>query len=285
MRRDNNCLDRFPEVVAAMREVVEKGGFGTSVTPVSQFYFQQAFANVMQGPWKTITKGYGRMVLGYFGKTPAEPDPEIVKLAAQQLKLEPTTENPRDLNDKNPNLGRAHAEQVLKENNLPITDENVFIIATCDEAADPKGLKFLKGARPMGCRFVSDATTSKETKKETHTMANNAPAAYTVVVNGKPYAVQVIPGGAPVITPVAAAPAAAPAAAAAKGTEVTAPMPGTVLRIEVSIGQAVKKGDNLITIEAMKMEQEIKATADGTVAAINVAQGDTVESGQVVAII
>ncbi len=285
MMRDNNCLDRFPEVVAAMREVVEKGGFGTSVTPVSQFYFQQAFANVMQGPWKTITKGYGRMVLGYFGKTPAEPDPEIVKLAAQQLKLEPTTENPRDLNDKNPNLGRAHAEQVLKENNLPITDENVFIIATCDEAADPKGLKFLKGARPMGCRFVSDATTSKETKKETHTMANNAPAAYTVVVNGKPYAVQVIPGGAPVITPVAAAPAAAPAAAAAKGTEVTAPMPGTVLRIEVSIGQAVKKGDNLITIEAMKMEQEIKATADGTVAAINVAQGDTVESGQVVAII
>ncbi len=67
MMRDNNCLDKFPEVVAAMREVVEKGGFGTSVTPVSQFYFQQAFANVMQGKWKKITPGYGKMVLGYFG--------------------------------------------------------------------------------------------------------------------------------------------------------------------------------------------------------------------------
>ena len=103
--RDNNCLDRFPEVVAAMREVVEKGGFGTSVTPVSQFYFQQAFANVMQGKWKKITPGYGKMVLGYFGKTPSAPDPEIVKLAEEQLKLAPTTEDPRALNDKDPEKG------------------------------------------------------------------------------------------------------------------------------------------------------------------------------------
>ena len=51
-----------------MGEVVEKGGFGTSVTPVSQFYFQQAFNNVFFGPWKRIAEGYGKMVLGYFGK-------------------------------------------------------------------------------------------------------------------------------------------------------------------------------------------------------------------------
>ena len=69
MMRDNNILDRFPEVILAMREVVEKGGYGTSVTPVSQFYFQQALNNVMQGPWKAIAPGYGKMVLGYFGKT------------------------------------------------------------------------------------------------------------------------------------------------------------------------------------------------------------------------
>ncbi len=154
MMRDNNCLDKFPQVVSAMREVVEKGGFGTSVTPVSQFYFQQAFANVMQGPWKTITPGYGKMVLGYFGKTPAAPDPEVVKLAAAQLKLEPTTANPRELNDKNPNLGIEHAKKVLTENNLPITDENIFIISTCDETSNPKGLKFLKGERPIGVRYA-----------------------------------------------------------------------------------------------------------------------------------
>ncbi len=285
MMRDNNCMDKFPEVVAAMREVVEKGGFGTSVTPVSQFYFQQAFANVMQGPWKKITPGYGKMVLGYFGKTPAAPDPEVVKLAAEQLKMEPTTENPRDLNDKNPKLGRAHAEQVLRENGLEITDENVMIIATCDEAADPKGLKFLKGARPMGCRFVDDqkketpANTNKESKM------NNTPASYTVVVNGTAYKVDVLPGVAGAAPAVTAAPVAAAPAAPVKGTEVTAPMPGTVLSIKAEVGQAVKRGDDIIMIEAMKMEQAIKAPADGTVAAINVAQGDTVSTGQVVAII
>ena len=62
-------------------------------------------------------------------------------------------------------------------------------------------------------------------------------------------------------------------------------MPGTVLRINVAAGQAVKKGDDLIILEAMKMEQAIKAPADGTVASINVAQGDTVETDQVVAVI
>ena len=211
MMRDNKCMDKFPQVVAAMREVVEKGGFGTSVTPVSQFYFQQAFANVMQGPWVKITPGYGKMVLGYFGKTPAAPDPEIVKLAAEQLGMEPTTESPRDLNDKNPKLGRKHAEQVLKENGLEITDENVMIIATCDEAADPKGLKFLKGARPMGCRFVTDEKNDSN-KKEAK--MSNATGSYTVVVNGKSYHVDVLPGGATAVTP--AAPAAAPAPAAGK---------------------------------------------------------------------
>ena len=87
--------------------------------------------------------------------------------------------------------------------------------------------------------------------------------------------------GAPAVVSVVTAAPAAPV----KGTEVTAPMPGTVLRINAEVGQAVKRGDDLIIIEAMKMEQAIKAPADGTVASISVAQGDTVTSGQVVAII
>ena len=92
MMRDDNSLDKFDEVIAEMKEVVERGGYGTSVTPVSQFYWQQAYANVMFGKWKQVAPGYGRMVLGYFGKTPVEPDVEIVKLASEKLKLEPTTE-------------------------------------------------------------------------------------------------------------------------------------------------------------------------------------------------
>jgi len=64
MLRDNDLMDRYHEITMAMGEVVERGGFGTSVTPVSQFYFQQAFNNVMFGPWKKIAEGYGKMVLG-----------------------------------------------------------------------------------------------------------------------------------------------------------------------------------------------------------------------------
>jgi pyruvate carboxylase subunit B len=93
MLRDNKLMDKYPEVIAAMGEAVKKGGFGTSVTPVSQFYFQQAFNNVMFGPWKKIADGYGKMVLGYFGKTPVPPDAEVVRIAAEQLKLQPTTDH------------------------------------------------------------------------------------------------------------------------------------------------------------------------------------------------
>ena len=283
MMRDNKCLDKFPEVVAAMREVVEKGGFGTSVTPVSQFYFQQAFANVMQGKWKKITPGYGKMVLGYFGKTPAEPDPEIVKLAAEQLGMEPTTENPRDLNDKNPNLGIAHAKKVLEENGLPVTDENIFIIATCDESSNPKGLKFLKGERPIGVRYAEAAKPAA---------APAASGAYTVTVNGTAYQVEASAGSLKVngkpytvtIGAAGAAPAAASSApAASSGAEVKTPMPGTVIRVSVAVGQTVKKGDEIMVIEAMKMEQPIVAPADGTVSAVTVNAGDALEADQVVA--
>ena len=105
MMRDNGTMNRFPEVVTAMNEVVSKGGFGTSVTPVSQFYFQQAYSNVMFGPWKKITDGYGKMVLGYFGKTPCEPDPEVVKMASEQLKLEPTKEKVVDIKERDKTKG------------------------------------------------------------------------------------------------------------------------------------------------------------------------------------
>ncbi len=114
---------------------------------------------------------------------------------------------------------------------------------------------------------------------------NNASGSYTVVVNGKNYHVDVLPAGAAPVVTAAPAAAAAPAAPAAGGTEIKAPMPGTVLRVLVNVGDTVKKGDDIIMIEAMKMEQSIKATADGKVSAINVAQGDTVESDQVVAVI
>ena len=287
MMRDNNCLDRFPEIINAMREVVEKGGYGTSVTPVSQFYFQQAFANVFQGPWKKITAGYGKMVLGYFGKTPGTPDPEIVKLASEQLGLQPTTENARELKDKDPKYNRPYYEERLRTEGIEVTDENVFIAACCED----KGIDFLKGKRPIGVRYKEDKPAAKAAAPKA-----GGPAVYTVTINGKPYRVDVtndttvavngkpfsvsLAEGAAAAAPAAAAPAAGGAAA---GKEVTAPMPGKILRIEASVGQAVKEGDVLIIIEAMKMEQNITAPAAGTVVSIDVAAGDVVNTGDVVA--
>ena len=173
MLRDNNLMDKYPEIVAAMKEVVEKGGFGTSVTPVSQFYFQQAFNNVMFGKWKKIAEGYGKMVLGYFGKTPCEPDSEVVKLASEQLKLQPTTECVVDINDKDPNKGIEAARKMLKDAGLEETEENIFIAAACKE----KGILFLEGKGTIGVR-------KNEQKTETSDSSANG---YTVTINGKKY--------------------------------------------------------------------------------------------------
>ncbi len=97
MMRDTGTLHLYPKVIQAMSECIAKGGFGTSVTPVSQFYFQQAYANVTQGKWKKITDGYGKMVLGYFGRTPIPPDPEIVSIAEKQLGMKKFDGDPVEL--------------------------------------------------------------------------------------------------------------------------------------------------------------------------------------------
>ena len=113
---------------------------------------------------------------------------------------------------------------------------------------------------------------------------------YTITVNGNVYNVTVEEGTtagvvqAPAAAPKAApAPAAAPAApaGAAGAVAVTAPMPGKILGVKASAGQAVKRGQVLLILEAMKMENEIVAPQDGTVASINVNKGDTVNSGDV----
>ena len=95
-----------------MSEVVRLGGFGTSVTPVSQFYFQQAYLNVTLGKWEKINPGYGNMVLGYFGRTPVEPDPEIVRLASEQLGKPIFKDDPLDVLEP----GIPKAADTLREN-------------------------------------------------------------------------------------------------------------------------------------------------------------------------
>ena len=110
---------------------------------------------------------------------------------------------------------------------------------------------------------------------------------YRVTVNGTVYEIELeeLIGTAP--APAAAAPAApAPAAAAPEGGEqVTAPMPGTILSINVAAGDTVKRGQVLMILEAMKMENEIMCPCDGTVASINTSKGSAVESGTLLCVI
>ncbi len=290
MMRDNNCLDKYDACIDEMREVVAKGGFGTSVTPVSQFYFQQAFRNAVQGKnadgsWKMDPKGYGKMVLGYFGKTPVPPDPTVVKWAQEQLGLEPTTKSVVEINDANPQLGVKYNTELLEKAGLPVTDENIFIVAACGD----KGLNFLKGDRPMGIRYKEAAPAKKADAKGgayTATIDGKAVAvqlnaagdAYTATVNGKSFTVKVAEGAA---APVAAA---APAGNGAL-TPLAAPLPGTVIKVVAEVGTEVAEGDVVLVIEAMKMETEIKAAKAGIVREINVSASQVVAAGDTLAMI
>ena len=279
MMRDNNILDKFPEVILAMREVVQKGGYGTSVTPVSQFYFQQAFNNVMFGKWKKIAEGYGKMVLGYFGKTPVTPDKEIIKLASEQLGLKPTTKHAVDIADKDESKSLAHVKEILKQNKIKVTEENVFIAAACKE----KGIAFLKGEAKVNVRKIDPNAKANEGRQ-------TQSGRYSVVVNGSRYNVEVSEGfndsiQVKSITEVEgkSVKSAKSAATGATENDIVASLPGAVHKILVSVGDHVKKGQAIVVLEAMKMEIEVKAPKDGIIGSIEVSKGQSVANNQVVA--
>ena len=272
MLRDNNLMDKYAEIIAAMEEVVRKGGYGTSVTPVSQFYFQQAFNNVVVGPWKKVAEGYGKMVLGYFGKTPVAPDPKVVKLASEQLGLQPTKKSPRLMNDEDPKKGIAAATARLKEQKLPVTDENIFIVAACGD----KGLAFLRGEGKVAVRYAQQPTSVPKgplnivlggTSYEVKVEANQ------VFVNGKPMDYQLQEGKAS--APVTTAPT--PTASA---QDLTAPMAGTVTKLLVKEGDQVSAGQALLILEVMKMENTISAPQAAVVKKIETGEGTRVAAGQ-----
>ena len=279
MMRDNNILEKFPQVIDAMGEVVEKGGYGTSVTPVSQFYWQQAFANVMFGKWKKIADGYGKMVLGYFGKTPTEPDSEIVALASEQLKLDPTKENPLDIADRDEKKSISYWTGVLKDEGIEINDENIFIAAACND----KGIEFLKGEATVNVRKNVQDEAQSTTTKPSET-SDDRVESYTIVLNGEKFNVQVAKGED--VNIVASNKSEetnvkneAPISSG-DGKQVPAPVNGVVTKILSNPGDNVSSDQTVMILESMKMEIEVKAGSDGKVSSIDVAKGQNVEEGQ-----
>ena len=276
--KDMGQMDKFPALIQAMKECVERGGFGTSVTPVSQFYAQQAFLNATQGAWQVANPGYAKMVLGYFGKTPCEPDPELVKWAEEKMNMAPTSEKVVDINEKDPEKGLDAAKSRLEAAGLPVTDENLFIAAACKDGNVDKGIDFLLGKGQVSVNKVSAKSTESAA-------VSSSTGEYTVKINGKNYAVKLdgenkaTVNGKPFDFNLKAGIESKSSTSSAEGFEVNSSLPGVVLRLEVSEGDTVAEGDVLLVLEAMKMEIEVKAPQAGTVQSILVAQGDKVANG------
>ncbi len=280
MMRDTGTLHLYPKVIEAMSECVARGGFGTSVTPVSQFYFQQAYANVTQGPWKKITDGYGKMVLGYFGRTPVKPDPEIVKIAEKQMGMPVFDGDPLDVLEP----GIPKAVKILEKEGLPVTDENIFILGALATPGGNKGLDFLKGDRPINCRKISDKA---ESGKKAVPKPDSAPktaglSQYKVTVDGTVYQVMVEDETGEV-----AAVRAMKAGETPKRptVEIRTQLPGNVYEILCSVGDSVTKGETLVILEAMKMETPVVAPDDGIIESLEVTKGQIVQSNQLIAVL
>ncbi|EPS1371693.1 biotin/lipoyl-containing protein [Campylobacter jejuni] len=278
MMRDNNILDKFPQVIHAMREVVEKGGFGTSVTPVSQFYFQQAFNNVMFGSWKKIAEGYGKMVLGYFGKTPVAPDANIIELASKQLNLEPTTELAINIADKDESKSIAYTKILLEKEGIETSEENIFVAAACKE----KGIAFLKGEAKVNIRKLASMPKPMSADENK----------FTVAVNGNKYHVEVSYGFDKDVNVKSVKKveenkniiSSNSTSSVDAENEVLAGISGNVFKIYVNEGEEVKSGQAIMVLEAMKMEIEVNAPKDGIISELCIKIGDTVNEGEVLAI-
>jgi len=250
MMRDSDILDKYRDVIEAMEEVIAVGGFGTSVTPVSQFYFQQALNNVMFGKWNRIADGYGKMVLGYFGKTPVPPSPEIVEICTKRMNLPATTESPLEINERDPKKGVKAAIAMLTEAGLPVTDENIFIAATCRE----KGIQFLQGKAPLNIRRKGDAAEGGSSD------AAGGSAAGSGAKGAKTEA-------------------AAGAAAVLRDVPILCESQGRVSKCLVKAGDAVEAGTLLLATDFMGMENDVFAPAKGVVLSVAVAVGDFVRPG------
>ena len=280
--RDMGMLDKFPKLIENMKEVVERGGFATSVTPVSQFYAQQSFLNATsEKPWDKANPGYAKMLLGYFGKTPCEPDPELVKWAEEKTGLQPTTDKVVDINDRDPEKGLKAAEERLKAAGLPVTDENLFIAAACKDGNADKGIDFLlgkghvavnKGQKAVKSNYANGATVTVNGKDYSIKMDGNK-----AIVNGKSYDVSIVEG---MKESSSASSSSSSSSSDGSLTEVKAPLPGAILKVIAREGDEVAEGDVLILMEAMKMETEVKAPKAGKIDSVRVDVGATIQPGQ-----
>lgn len=284
-------LDKYSDVLAEFPVVVEAGGAWTSVTPGSQQYWLQAFNNVLYGRWEKIDAGYGKAVLGYFGKTPLPPDPRVVEIASKQLNLPVFDGDPLEAAPKN----IEPARKALEERGLPVNENNIFLVMAA--MVPGKKMELNEGIRLLTGNAKIDLPLKK--KEEPKPAAASAVAAApaitgpvtsrcTIEENGvrRSFVVTVEPATAAAGTaapaPAVQAPAAQATPAATNGTQVFSTFAGfvEVVDILVKVGEDVSKGHVIAAVEAMKAKHEIKAPCSGRIASIHVRIGDEIDASK-----
>jgi pyruvate carboxylase subunit B len=283
MMKEAGILHRYGDVLAEFPVVVKAGGAWTSVTPGSQQYWLQAFNNVLYGRWKKISPGYGRAVLGYYGRPPLPPDPEVVRIAAEQLRADPFSGDPLEAALDT----LAIADKAIQERNLAVNEENLFLVASAHVAG--KDLELNEGIRLL----TGKAKISLPLKKKPEeTAASQSPpssiapqpavmAAFsgpittrcTVVEGGVTRNFQVtieppgrVAGASPVITH------------AGRKIPVCSPFEGKVQLVEINVhvGDTIAPGQVVAAVEAMKAKHEVKAPCAGRVLSIDSTVGSDV---------
>lgn len=276
--------DKMDDVLAELPRVHKDAGYVPLVTPTSQIVGTQAVMNVLMGRYTTMTQDFRNLLVGRFGKLPAEPNQELVKKALEQNKMDKVvTCRPADLIE--PEWNKMLEES--KKNGGDGSDEDALTYAMFPNVAPKFFAERSKG--PV------DAETAFGAKKEEAAPKAESKASaggsYSITVNGASYNVTSDgkgninvngtsynvafgnPGAAPAASPAPSAPVVT------GGTSIPSPVAGTLLRYAVDSGTSVKRGDTVIVLESMKMELEVKAPADGVVT-FSVQPGTQVTAGQ-----
>jgi pyruvate carboxylase subunit B len=253
---EQKALDKYDEVLAEIPRVREDLGYPPLVTPTSQIVGSQAVLNVLTGErYKAVPKEVKDYVKGLYGRSPGEINP---KIRAEILEdEEPITVRPADLIPPEYEKMKAEAEG----KGLVRREEDVLTYALYPQVAE----KFLKGE-------AKEEVLKKAASADLQTGAiGGKPAAFNVEVDGEAYLVKVAPAG---ISVEAAEPKA-------PKDGVTVPMQGVIIRYLVKKGDKVSKGDAVAVLEAMKMENNVSANKDGSVAEIFADVGATVSPGDI----
>ena len=288
MMKDAGILDRYEHVLAEFPIVVKAGGAWTSVTPGSQQYWLQAFNNVLHGRWHTIDEGYGRAVLGYFGRTPLAPDPGVLAAASTQLGVPPFDGDPLQAAPD----ALQQAMDALHARHLPVTDENIFLVAAA--IVPGKDMDVNEGIRLLsGTPRIAVPLKSTEGSGARQAMTFTTPFSTSCTVKeGESLRRFVITIEPPAAVGIRVAPGASQAQETAGKTvdgttPVYSPLPGRaeLIQLAVKVGDRVQPGQVVASVEVMKAKHEVKAPLGGRVVRIEATLGSQVAANMPIMLI